>query len=63
MSVDLPDPFPPSSAWISPGAIARLTPSSALVPGYPFDTSVACTAGCRVPGGADGTYFTPQIFL
>src|SRR5215831_9336898 len=32
MSVDLPEPFPPTSAWISPGCTARSTSTSARVP-------------------------------
>ena len=33
-SVDLPAPFSPTRAWISPAAIARLTSSSARAPPY-----------------------------
>src|SRR3954452_9232871 len=33
MSVDLPAPFSPQIAWISPGVTSRLTSLSALTPG------------------------------
>src|SRR6185503_15162357 len=33
MRVDLPEPLPPQSAWISPGRTSRSTPLSARVPG------------------------------
>src|SRR5579863_4652698 len=33
MSVDLPAPFSPTSAWTSPGRISSETPSSAMTPG------------------------------
>src|ERR1700734_118089 len=33
MSVDLPAPFSPTTAWISPALTVRLTLSSALTPG------------------------------
>src|SRR6185437_10617420 len=34
ISVDLPAPFSPSPAWISPGLTLRFTPSLALTAGY-----------------------------
>src|SRR5690242_18762052 len=34
ISVDLPAPFSPSTAWIWPGATRRLTPSLARTAGY-----------------------------
>src|SRR3990170_930480 len=34
MSVDLPAPFSPSSAWISPARTSRSMPSLAMTPGY-----------------------------
>src|SRR5262245_37269143 len=34
MSVDLPAPFSPSTAWISPGRTRRFTSSLALTAGY-----------------------------
>src|SRR5512133_1446598 len=34
ISVDLPAPFSPSTAWISPGLTRRLTRSLALTAGY-----------------------------
>ena len=36
MSVDLPAPFSPTSAWISPLFRSKLTPSSARTPGKDF---------------------------
>src|SRR6185437_5214598 len=33
MSVDLPAPFSPTSAWTSPGLMSSETPSSAMTPG------------------------------
>jgi len=33
MSVDLPAPFSPTTAWISPARTARLTSLSAFTPG------------------------------
>ena len=36
MSVDLPAPFSPSKAWISPRFRSRSTPSSAVTPGNRF---------------------------
>src|SRR5690349_8735994 len=38
--VDLPDPFGPSRAWISPSAMSRSTPSSASSPPNAFDNSL-----------------------
>ena len=53
-SVDLPAPFSPSNAWISPCRASKLTPSSARTPGYAFVTSVSVIAGALdLPFGAD----------
>ena len=37
MSVDLPAPFSPTSAWISPAARSKSTPSRAWTPGKAFE--------------------------
>src|SRR5271166_7197995 len=37
ISVDLPAPFSPRRAWISPASTRRSTPSSALTPGNAFE--------------------------
>src|SRR5947208_16136594 len=37
-SVDLPAPFSPTSAWISPARTSKSTASSARTPGYDFDS-------------------------
>src|SRR3954451_19261589 len=41
ISVDLPAPFSPSSAWIDPALSRRDTPSSAFTPGKPFVMSLS----------------------
>src|SRR5687767_14378874 len=52
ISVDLPAPFSPSTAWIWPGATVRLTPSLALTAGYclpmPISSSRAGSAMRRL---------------
>src|SRR5687768_18289620 len=45
MSVDLPAPFSPSSAWISPARRTKSTPSSARTPGNTFSTPRASSSG------------------
>src|SRR6476646_10587393 len=40
MSVDLPAPFSPTSAWISPSLRSKVTPSKAFTPGKDFVISV-----------------------
>src|SRR5262245_11679068 len=54
ISVDLPAPFSPSTAWIWPGATVRFTPSLALTAGYclpmPISSSRGGTAGVCVMG-------------
>ena len=48
--VDLPAPFSPSNAWISPGQITRSTSSSARTPPKRIETPVIRTASApRVP--------------
>src|SRR5437763_16891064 len=64
MSVDLPAPFCPRSATISPGAIARLTSSSARIPGNRFVRCDAAIAGAGVAeaagsGGASAILVMP----
>ena len=54
MSVDLPEPFWPMSAWTSPGATSRETPSSALVPGNVFERFWTWSTGCTVGVGGAG---------
>src|SRR5208282_2083715 len=46
--VDLPAPFSPSSAWISPTSTSRLTSLSAVTPPKVFVTPVRRTANGRV---------------
>ena len=41
MSVLLPAPFSPTTAWVSPGRTRRCTPSSARTPGKVFTMSRA----------------------
>src|ERR1044071_3907022 len=51
MSVDLPAPFSPMSAWISPGATARSTWSFASTPGKRLTIPRRATAGTSGCGG------------
>src|SRR3954471_4118700 len=50
--VDLPAPFSPSKAWISPGLIARLIPSLATVIGKRLEMPSRASSGVspRAPG-------------
>src|SRR5262245_55253466 len=50
ISVDLPAPFSPSTAWISPGITVRSTPSFATTDGYAFRMPVRRRRGTA--GGA-----------
>src|SRR6185295_4649911 len=52
MSVDLPAPFSPTTAWTMPGAMARSTPVRAWIPPYASRRSTTSTAGGGV--GIDG---------
>ena len=45
ISVDLPAPFSPSSAWISPGRRTKSTSSRALTPGKLLDAPVTSSTG------------------
>jgi hypothetical protein len=49
MRVDLPAPFSPMSAWISPGKSRKSTPESARTPGNCLLTPVIVSIG----GGGD----------
>src|SRR4026208_177672 len=55
ISVLLPAPFSPRSAWISPGRTSKSTPSLARTPGKVFEIQTASMAGGRVAaaGGSD----------
>src|ERR1700738_943604 len=48
ISVDLPAPFSPTSAWTSPARTSNVTPSSARTPGHVLTMSrrVSTGAGC-----------------
>src|SRR6185503_12347761 len=52
MSVDLPAPFSPTTAWTMPGAMARSTPPRAWITPYALRRSTTSTAGGGV--GIDG---------
>ena len=54
-SVVFPAPAGPSSAWISPGRMARDTPSTASVEPNCRDTSRSVMTGARM-GAASGSY-------
>ena len=45
MSVDLPEPFWPTSAWISPGLISSEASISARVAPNVFDSPATCSTG------------------
>src|SRR5918999_2881462 len=49
MSVDLPAPFSPRRAWISPGRTPRSMWSLASTPGYRFVTPLISSAGTCSP--------------
>ena len=50
--VDLPDPFPPTSAWTVPGSTVTLTSCSATVPGKCFVTPCTLSAGSGAASSA-----------
>src|SRR5215510_13229321 len=52
ISVDLPAPFSPSTAWICPGATVRLTPSLALTAGYCLPMPISSSRGGAALDGA-----------
>ena len=54
ISVDLPAPFSPSTAWISPGMTTRVTPSFALTAGYCLLMPDKRQARWRIVDGEDG---------
>src|SRR5215471_19181581 len=58
MSVDLPAPFWPMRAWISPARMSKLTSSSAATPGYRLHRPQAWKTS-RSTGSPDGTGTTP----
>src|SRR5665213_1367305 len=43
--VDLPAPFSPTRAWISPARLSKETTRSACTPGNAFDTPATASAG------------------
>ena len=45
MSVDLPEPFSPTRAWISPGRSARSKSDKATWPGNVLENPVISTTG------------------
>src|SRR5687767_14121778 len=49
ISVDLPAPFSPSTAWIWPGVTVRLTPSLALTAGYCLPMPISSSRGAALP--------------
>ncbi len=51
ISVDLPAPFSPTSAWISPGTTEKLIRSLAMTPGKRLVMSDSDTAGAVSGGG------------
>src|SRR6202034_2115255 len=54
MSVDVPEPFWPISAWISPGATSIATSSRAFVPGNVLETSEMRSRADDGAGGGGG---------
>src|SRR4051812_25512892 len=51
ISVDLPAPFSPSTAWISPSATFKETPSFARTPGYALRMSCSSSLNGAMVGG------------
>src|SRR6187431_3152766 len=61
ISVDLPAPFSPRTAWIWPGATFRLTRSLALTAGYCLLMPVSSRRMGRDSAGCSGTIGTTPV--
>ena len=63
MSVDLPHPFWPTSAWTSPGAISSVTSRSARVPPNVLDSRSSRSTGGGPAGCVSGAAIAASISL
>src|SRR2546429_751963 len=61
ISVDLPAPFSPTTAWISPRATSKSTPSSATVAPNRLVTPSALAAGWLIASARNERYLHPRI--